>query len=550
MKTFRLKSNSKCPDEIRIALSVYEAMRASIGTRRAETGGMLGGDFKTGTITHFYYDENASRSFVTYSPDVKTVNRVLSEDWNPAEIRLLGFAHSHPVGLFQPSGGDETYAERILAQNEEIPFLALPIIQSAPDAGNFQMRMFLAQRKGKGVEIQRVKFVIFEDEERAQPGDKAVETRKNGDGTLNEPEKLPAAEKPAEAGHIAAPRPAGKMWPHIYAAHQPLIQAATPFCATPSAPQSNDTFKRVRGAYDVERLGRCRVIYVAVGGAAGFAEDMARAGLGEHVIVEPDVVAESNLATQQTYRRDIGRAKADCVAERIRDINPSAHVVPRQQFLDDIDDEEFRRLAFEAFPGRPAPERVVVCGFTDAFSPQARVNRLGLKFGIPTLCAQVYREGRAAELTFTFPGITPACGRCILSERYKAYENGYKNDVTSDGTPIFATTRLNAIKGFVMMAILHHGTGHPRWGSLLQRIGNRNLIQVRLDPDVESTIGVRNFSEAFRGADPAQIFFDEAIWRPQLQECPGTGYPTPCPDCGGTGDLRDAIGKFTDTRAQ
>lgn len=227
----------------------------------------------------------------------------------------------------------------------------------------------------------------------------------------------------------------------------------------------------------------------------------------------------------------------------------------RQERLDEISDAEFARLAREPLAGC-APQVTLLCGFTDSFEAQARINRLALHFGLPSLCAQVYWEGRGAEITFTYPGVTPACHRCALSSRYRAYlEEGFRNDVTSDGTPIFATTRLNALKGFIALAILHYGTDHPRWGGLLQRIGHRNLIQIRMDPDLSTTLGLRAFDRVF-GANGAaedvawrqeRILFDEAIWLPQKPDCPENGFPA-CPDCGGTGDLRNAISTFADTR--
>ena len=168
---------------------------------------------------------------------------------------------------------------------------------------------------------------------------------------------------------------------------------------------------------------------------------------------------------------------------------------------------------------------------------------------MPSLCAQVYQEGRGAEITFTYPGITPACHRCILSSRYRAFlERDYQNEVTSDGTPIFSTTRLNAIKGFIALALLHHNTGHPRWGNILKRISNRNLVQVRLDPDFATTIGIDIFDRTFDGADESRLFFDETVWLPQKAECPENGYSYICPDCGGRGDLGLSIGTLGDTR--
>ena len=95
--------------------------------------------------------------------------------------------------------------------------------------------------------------------------------------------------------------------------------------------------------------------------------------------------------------------------------------------------------------------------------------------------------------------------------------------------------------------MLHHGTEHPRWGKVLRQIGNRNLIQVRMDPDFSATMGITTFDTVFNNADSKRILFDESIWLPQNQECPETGFKN-CPDCGGTGDLRDSIGRFSNIR--
>src|SRR2546425_439610 len=118
-----------------------------------------------------------------------------------------------------------------------------------------------------------------------------------------------------------------------------------------------------------------RLIYIGAGGAASVIEDLRRAGVGQHVLIEPDGGSEANLATQQTYRRDLGRSKVECIAERIKDINPDAVVLALDKSLDAIDDEEFERLATKGLEGR-MPVRTLICGFTDNFDAQARAHRL------------------------------------------------------------------------------------------------------------------------------------------------------------------------------
>lgn len=231
------------------------------------------------------------------------------------------------------------------------------------------------------------------------------------------------------------------------------------------------------------------------------------------------------------------------VAERLNDINPDAHVRPIQLFSDDLDDSHFEELLAKPLNGSP-PAVTVLCAMTDGFSAQARANRLALQFGVPHLAAQLYAEGRGAEVTFSHPMTTPSCHRCVLRSRYEAFiQQGFRGGTPSDGTPISSTARLNATKFLVTMALLHYGTSHPRWGRTLEQIGNRNLVQLRMDPSLDLPV----FDRVFLHADRDRLFVDDTVWLPQLPDNPANGFPV-CPDCLGRGDLRLLVGTFDDTR--
>lgn len=528
---FLFKRPVKDQKPIRISRSVMNAIRDTIGKRPSEYGGMLGGVRADGLVSRYHFDATARRNGAAYSPDCDILNRLLSEDWNPSGVNLLGFVHSHPVGVRRLSAGDMAYAEEILKGNPNIDRLLMLIVQSIPDTGAFECLAYAAVVSEHGLRVEDLQIELAQDEQTSLVGSghsdapgRSVPFREPSVSVAD------AAEGPSESSLSGEPPNGGSL---------ALIHG--------SGHEEDDAFRRVATAYDLPRLARCRIIYVGLGGAASYAEDCARSGVGEHVLIDPDTVSLTNIATQQAYRRDLGRPKVECVAERLRDINPGAAVVPVPRSLDEIDDAMFAKLALEPIAGRPAPVLTVLCGLTDNFEAQARVNRLALHFGFPSLCAQVYREGRGAEITFTYPGLTPACHRCILSSRYKAYlMDGFKNNVGSDGTPIFATERLNSLKGFVTLALLHHGTGHPRWGGVLSRIATRNLVQVRMDPDIGEGLGLLVFDRTFENGERERVFFDEALWLPQNPSHPRHGEPV-CPDCGGEGDLRKATGTF-DTR--
>lgn len=502
------KENSNLPNLI-VSESVIEHIRVTIGRHRAEQGGPLGGNRKSGIITEFHFDNSAHRTGATYSPNAELLNKLFAEEWNPHDINLLGFVHSHPPGFRQPSGGDIVYASEILAAIPELEHLFLPIVMTEPDDSSFSLLPFVALRDGESVKIKRTELVIISDDEVKKVLSDKTDVKENFSEV-----SITDAKSNGSSGKC-----------------------------------SSKIFQRVENAYDLGHLSDCRIVDFGTGGAADFIENIVRAGVGQIILVDKDTVSESNLATQQTYLRDVGRPKVECIAERLLQINPHVSVTAISRWLDDdFDDTELAMLLAGEIEGRK-PKRTLLCGLTDNFYAQARINRLALQFGVPSICAQVYREGRGAEITFTYPGITPACHRCILSSRYRAFlEQNYQNEVTSHGTPIFATARLNAIKGFVALALLHHGTDHPRWGNLLKRIGCRNLVQLRLDPDFTETLGFDIFDRTFKDADADRLFFDEAIWLKQKAESPANGYDYHCPDCGGTGDLGLVIGTLGDTR--
>jgi hypothetical protein len=537
-------------------LEVLAKMIDTIGSRPAESGGAFGAIENSDEVSHYHFDKSSRTSAVTYSPDYKLLNKLFVEEWNPNDIRLTGFVHSHPGHMSRPSRGDEVYAERILRAIEDLDLLWLPIVNTVPETGQFVLTPWAAFETRDGVSVVRgkVKIIGLPANFAMQNDDRKVSERfeeplhrnlfrqqsaeffdRFAQGVALDHIALPFAQEVVES---ASSNRSDQEVTRVHVLSQSKTDKDDAITS-----DTSQTFDRVQEAYDLNLMRGARIIAVGAGGAASWLEEMARAGLGQFVLIDPDIVSETNLATQQTYRRDIGRPKVDCIAERIRDINPTAKTIAVQKSLDDLTDYQIAGLANDAIDGRTT-KRTIICGLTDSFFAQARVNRIALHLGLPSLCAQVYHEGRGAEITFTYPGVTPACHRCILSSRYKHFlEQAQENDVTSHGTPIFSTTRLNAIKGFVTLALLHHGLDHPRWGTMLTRIDNRNLIQIRMDPDFADSLGMTVFDRVFEKADRERLFFDDVVWLPEEEESPETGYPH-CPDCGGTGDLRDSIGKF------
>ena len=100
----------------------------------------------------------------------------------------------------------------------------------------------------------------------------------------------------------------------------------------------NETFARTElliGEEGLEKLRKARVAVFGLGGVGGYAaEALARSGIGHFLLVDNDVVGESNLNRQIiALRSTLGRYKTAVMKERIADICPETEVETRECFF-------------------------------------------------------------------------------------------------------------------------------------------------------------------------------------------------------------------------
>lgn len=89
------------------------------------------------------------------------------------------------------------------------------------------------------------------------------------------------------------------------------------------------------GKDGVEKLANSKVAIFGIGGVGSFVvEALARAGIGNFVLVDNDEVDITNLNRQIiATHKTIGKPKVEIARERILDINPNANVEVYQEFF-------------------------------------------------------------------------------------------------------------------------------------------------------------------------------------------------------------------------
>lgn len=94
-------------------------------------------------------------------------------------------------------------------------------------------------------------------------------------------------------------------------------------------------YQRNRQTISVERqlhLFRSRAVIIGSGGLGGYlVEELARLGVGNLVVVDPDIFEEHNLNRQiLSSPALLGRSKSAVAAERVAEINPAVTITPLQ----------------------------------------------------------------------------------------------------------------------------------------------------------------------------------------------------------------------------
>jgi len=557
-----------------ITAEIYDQVYEFIGRYPAERGIMIGRS-SDGVIRYYEPDMTGDCNAVAYDPDIDHMNSIIKQ-WKAENIEFIGFIHSHPSGIRQPSSHDHWYAGEILACFKKLEKMWMPIAQTIPDTGKFELIPYAVfpsahDRKNCKVVACPLKIIGVSKYENY-----SIKTAELSSSTVYN-------DVMAKCKWFGVQQDIGKKYSFKYSKSdacmtQSLRQNLKDKFRKPNtfsnakakwekANTMHDAFfQRLSDHYDLMHLDKIRLVIVGTGGASSFVRNCARMGFGEYVLIDPDVISKSNIGTQDAMPSAIGRTKVEVLAEDIVEINPRASVAAFPVKIDDFTDASFSKLLsnpirweFNSTISKEAedwlskqaitPKKTILLVLTDNFEAQARGHRLGLNFGISTICAQEYVEGIGAEVTYTVPGVTPACHRCITASRYKAYlEEGFKNDVTSLGASVFAAEFLNAVLGHVLLAVAHHETGHSRWGHVIRDLGNRNLLRIRMDNSFDMRFGKPVFGSHIEGVKDKNVFHSlDTLFLPQNPDFGQSESRPVCPDCGGQGDLSILKGRLGDT---
>ena len=131
---------------MKITTSAYNDMLKTVGSRPAESGGLLFGSRTDWVVTKFLYDKNAETTRSSYTFDVGYLNPMM-EKLADEGLQLLGFFHSHPSGAKQLSEPDRIYFGRQF-KNIPVDKFYVPLMFPAVD-GTYDFIPYVFHKDGR-----------------------------------------------------------------------------------------------------------------------------------------------------------------------------------------------------------------------------------------------------------------------------------------------------------------------------------------------------------------------------------------------------------------
>jgi len=153
-----------------------------------------------------------------------------------------------------------------------------------------------------------------------------------------------------------------------------------------------------------KKLGKSTVAIVGLGAlGSNSAELLARAGIGQLILIDRDVVELSNLQRQSLFdENDVGKPKALAAKEHLNKINSEIKI---DFFIDDLNFENINKLL------ENKTDLILDC--TDNLETRFLINDFCIKNSIPFIYSSAV--GSKGYVFDIFPGKTP-CLRCFLKE--------------------------------------------------------------------------------------------------------------------------------------
>ena len=177
-------------------------------------------------------------------------------------------------------------------------------------------------------------------------------------------------------------------------------------CQIKYIPTQSDLYSRSKGLLEVSLLAEKTVGIVGIGsGGSPIAVELAKAGVGNFVLIDFDRIELSNVARHICGINDLGRLKTYAVRDYILQKNPYAKIKTLE-----IDVNEYMEECIEALKDVD----IIICA-SDNDKSRFFLNDIALKYNIPAIFGRAITRAIGGDVLRVRPHQGP-CYNCLYSQ--------------------------------------------------------------------------------------------------------------------------------------
>ena len=171
-------------------------------------------------------------------------------------------------------------------------------------------------------------------------------------------------------------------------------------------PSKELLYSRSKGILESRLLEERKVAIVGLGSGGSFiAVELAKAGVGNFVLIDFDRIELNNIARHVCGLRDLGRLKTNVLREMLLNKNPFINIDTHATDINNIN--EARKILKECD---------LVIAATDNVRSRLNINSIAIEYKIPTIFGKCSVRAAGGEVLRVRPNDGP-CFSCVFSNQ-------------------------------------------------------------------------------------------------------------------------------------
>lgn len=191
-------------------------------------------------------------------------------------------------------------------------------------------------------------------------------------------------------------------------------------------------FSRNKGILETPVMNSKRVVILGCGSVGSLvAMELARAGVGNFILADPDTMEYHNICRHQCGIEDVGDLKVNALSRKLRNINPSVNIKTFDGIIQNIPKDMLDDFCVRG--------ETIFVGCADNRTADVYSNRISIYYGAAFLSIGFWERAFAGEIFYHIPGKGMPCYECALgtggnlSARAEANHHIYSNQENTEG---------------------------------------------------------------------------------------------------------------------